>query len=75
MCEIYSKLTLKTSELRGQWRYSGVFIVNFKQILHIILDKEQGNVDWDKTIVEPFREMNSLPREFPIFCTFLLEIT
>ena len=37
MCEIYSKLTLKASELRGQWRRSGVSIVNFKQILHIIL--------------------------------------
>ena len=31
-CEICSKLTLKTVE-RRHWRRSGVFIVNFEQIL------------------------------------------
>ena len=36
MCEICSKLTIKTSE-RRHWRRSGVFIVNFEQILHIAL--------------------------------------
>ena len=30
-CEICSKLTMKTPE-RGQWRRSGVFIVNFEHI-------------------------------------------
>ena len=35
MCEVCSKLTMKTSEQR-QWRCSGVFILNFKYILHII---------------------------------------
>ena len=35
-CEIYSKLTIKTSE-RRQWRSSGVFIVNFEHISHLVL--------------------------------------
>ena len=36
MCEICSKLTIKTPE-QSQWRRSGVFIVNFKQITRIVL--------------------------------------
>ena len=36
MCEICSKLAIKTQE-RLQWRRSGVFIVNFEQCLHIVL--------------------------------------
>ena len=36
MCEICSKLTIKTPEQR-QWRRSGAFIVNFEQISHIVL--------------------------------------
>ena len=36
MCEIRSKLKIKTLE-RRQWRLSGVFIVNFEQILHLVL--------------------------------------
>ena len=36
MCEICPKLTIKTPE-RCHWRRSGVFIVNFKQILHLVL--------------------------------------
>ena len=35
-CEIWSKLTIKTSE-RPQWRRSGVFIVNFEHISHLAL--------------------------------------
>ena len=35
-CEIYSKLIIKTPE-RRRWRRSGVFIVNFEHISHIIL--------------------------------------
>ena len=35
-CEICSKLTIKTSE-RRQWRRSGVFIVNFEHISHLVL--------------------------------------
>ena len=35
-CEICSKLTIKTPE-RRQWRRSGVFIVNFEQISHLVL--------------------------------------
>ena len=36
MCEIYSKLIITTSE-RRQLRRSGVYIVNFEQILNIVL--------------------------------------
>ena len=36
MCEICSKLTLKTPE-RRHWRRSGVFIFNFEQISLIVL--------------------------------------
>ena len=35
-CEICLKLTIKTPE-RGQWRRSGVFIVNFEHILDLAL--------------------------------------
>ena len=35
-CEIYSKLTIKTSK-RRQWRHFGVFIVNFEHISHLFL--------------------------------------
>ena len=36
ICEIFSKLTVKTLELR-QWRRSGIFVVNFEMISHIVL--------------------------------------
>ena len=35
-CEICSKLTMKIPE-RRQWRCSGIFIVNFEYISHIVL--------------------------------------
>ena len=35
-CEICSKLTIKTPK-RRQWRRSGVFIVNFEHISHLVL--------------------------------------
>ena len=35
-CEICSKLTIKTTE-RCYWRRSGVFIVNFEHISHLVL--------------------------------------
>ena len=35
-CETCSKLTIKTSE-RHHWCRSGVFIVNFEHILHLVL--------------------------------------
>ena len=37
MCEIFSKLTIKIPEWH-HWRFSGVFIVTIKQILHIVLE-------------------------------------
>ena len=45
------KINIKTPE-RSQWRRSGVFIVNFKQISHIVLvsivvDFEQVNTGWE----------------------------
>ena len=36
MCEICSKLTTKTPE-RRQFRRSGVFLVNFEDISHLVL--------------------------------------
>ena len=36
-CEICSKLTTKKTPERRQWRRSGVFIVNFEYISHLIL--------------------------------------
>ena len=35
-CKICSKLTIKTPQ-RRQWRRSGVFIVNFEHISHLLL--------------------------------------
>ena len=37
MCKICSKLTIKKADL-CQLRSTGVFIVNFEQISHIVLD-------------------------------------
>ena len=36
MCNLSSKITIKTSA-QGHWRFSDLFIVNFKQIAHIFL--------------------------------------
>ena len=38
-CGICSKLTIKTPE-RRQWHLSGVFIVNFEHISHLVLVRE-----------------------------------
>ena len=35
-CEIYFNLTTKTPEWR-HWHRSGIFIVNFKHVLHLVL--------------------------------------
>ena len=43
MCEICSKLTIKTPE-RRQWRRSKVFIVNFQQISHIAARKHSSSI-------------------------------
>ena len=56
MCGICSKLTVKTLEGR-HWRHSDVFIVNFEQILHIVLlfstdDFEHVNAGWVTDIYE-----------------------
>ena len=43
MCETCSKLTIKIPE-RRQWCRSGVFIVNFENILHVsVVNFEQVN--------------------------------
>ena len=36
-CQICSRLTIKTSD-RRQWRRSGVFVVNFEHISHLVLE-------------------------------------
>ena len=38
-CEICSKLTIKTIKIpeRCQWRRSGIFIINFEHISHVVL--------------------------------------
>ena len=53
-CRVCSKLTIKTPE-RSQLRHSGVFIVNFKHILHLflvfpLLTLKQVNVSWVMSI-------------------------
>ena len=50
-CEIYLKLTRKTPE-RRHWHRSGVFIVNFEYISHLVLvflfvNFEQVNAGWE----------------------------
>ena len=42
-CEVCSKLTIKTPE-RRYWRHSGVFIVNFEYISHLVLALVQMSV-------------------------------
>ena len=53
-CEICAKLTIKTQE-RRHWRRSGVFIVTFEHISHLVLvflfvNFEQVNVNWGKVM-------------------------
>ena len=50
-CEIYLKLTIKTSE-RHHWRRSNVFLVNFEHSSHLflvflLLTFEKVNVSWE----------------------------
>ena len=55
MCEICSKLIIKTPE-RCHSRRSGVFIVNFEEISNCsgvsIVDFEQVNTSWEATLLE-----------------------
>ena len=50
-CEICTKLTIKTPE-QHHWHCSGVFIVNFVHISHLILSSvsvvnfERANANW-----------------------------
>ena len=53
-CEIWSHLTIKTPE-RRQWCRSGVFIVNFEHISHLVscvstVNFEQANAGWVERI-------------------------
>ena len=50
-CKICSKLTLKTPE-RRQWRRSGVFIVNFEHISHVV-HKIDNNLQVKKIVQYP----------------------
>ena len=50
-CEIFSKLTIKTSE-RRHWRRSGVFIINFEHVSHLsssVVNFELINSSWDNS--------------------------
>ena len=54
MCEISSKLTVKTPKQR-HWRHFGVFIVDFEHISHLcsgvsIANFEQVNAGWDRNV-------------------------
>ena len=55
-CEITSKFTIKTPE-RRHWRRTGVFIVNFEHISHLVLivNFEQVNAGWDSVKYFCFR--------------------
>ena len=46
MCEICSKLTIKTPE-RLYWHHSSVFVVNFSCSRVSTVNFEQGSVPWD----------------------------
>ena len=47
MCEICSKLTIKTPDQHHRY-CSSVFIVNLEQILYtVIVELEQVNADWE----------------------------
>ena len=55
-CEICSKLTIKTPEQRQASFRSGLFIVNFEPISHLVLSVsivnfEHVNADWGTTTV------------------------
>ena len=62
------KLTIKTPE-RRQWRRSGVFIVNFEHIAHLVLvflllNFEHVNAGWI-TIERPFTQLDTVISLFP----------
>ena len=66
MCEICSKLTIKTSE-QSQWRCSGVFIINFQQISLIVpvfpLFHTQINANWFGLVITSLPFTPLIPRE------------
>ena len=58
-----SKLTIKKAE-RHQWRRSGVFIVNFEHITHLvhcvsIVNFEQVNADWVEVTAATFNYLET----------------
>ena len=66
MCEISSKLTIKTPE-RRQWRRSGVFIVNFDHISPLFLVL----LFWtDNCLLGWVNRKNNLTFPFPFFYFF-----
>ena len=75
MCQICSKLTIKTTECRR----SGVFIVNFERISHLflvfsIIDIEQVNVCWvvyylHSSFLDPcFGILLSFSKQSTVYC-------
>ena len=76
MCEIYSKLTKKTPK-RRQWRRSGIFVVNFEQISHIVLvlpflTLKNVNECWIQKF--SFQCLNPSGTHFSISCHWSLSI-
>ena len=53
-CEICLKLTIKTAE-RRHWRRSGVFIVNFKHIIQLVLVSQSNRSIFNAKSFSNFR--------------------
>ena len=71
ICEISSKLTIKTAE-RRHWRCSSVFIVTFERISHIgfiVVDFVQVNAGWVLTLQLFLRSILSVLLTLSIFQT------
>ena len=58
MCEIYSKLTIKTPE--NSRHRSGIFNANYEQFLHVALCSAVSTVDFEQVISNSFSATLSL---------------
>ena len=75
MCKTCSKLTIKAPE-RRHWRRSGVFIVNFEQVLHTVLvflvfDFEKINAIWILTLLKFLFTWKKLATNFKAYIHYL----